>query len=55
LKELQWGLKDFGIHLDEEQAKTILSHFDRDGSGTVDFNEFLRALRVVFHASDFIG
>lgn len=46
LKELQWGLGDFGISLDEEQAKTILQHFDRDRSGSVNYDEFLRAIRV---------
>jgi len=44
-KELQWGLKDFGIYLDDEMSKAVLKHFDRDGSGTVDFNEFMRAIR----------
>lgn len=44
-KELQWGLKDFGIHIDDEQAICILKHFDRDNSGTVDFDEFMRTLR----------
>jgi len=41
-----WGLKDFDIHLDENQAKILLAKFDRDGSGTVNFDEFLVALRV---------
>lgn len=40
-----WGLKDFDVHLNEEQAKAVLKHFDRDNSGSVDFNEFLRAIR----------
>lgn len=44
-KELQDGLKDFGIFIDDEAAHCVLKHFDRDGSGTVDFNEFLRAIR----------
>jgi Ca2+-binding EF-hand superfamily protein len=26
-------------------AKIVLNHFDRDGSGTISFNEFLRAIR----------
>lgn len=43
--ELMWGLKDFDIHLSEEQADVLLTHFDRDGSGTIDFDEFLVALR----------
>jgi len=41
-KELQWGLKDFGIYLDDEAAVCVLKHFDRDNSGTVDFDEFMR-------------
>lgn len=43
--ELMWGLKDFDIHLSEEQAAVLLKHFDRDGSGTISFDEMLRALR----------
>ena len=43
--ELMWGLKDFDIHLSEEQVMVLIKHFDRDGSGTVSFDEFLVALR----------
>ena len=43
--ELMWGLKDFDIHLNEEQVDTLITHFDRDKSGTVNFDEFLVALR----------
>ena len=43
--ELQWGLKDFDIHLSDEQVGVLIKHFDRDGSGTVCFDEFLVALR----------
>lgn len=44
--ELVWGLKDFDIHLTEGQVKALIEQFDRDNSGTVNFDEFLRALRV---------
>ena len=44
--ELMWGLKDFDIHLNEDQVNALIKQFDRDGSGTVNFDEFLRALRV---------
>lgn len=44
--ELMWGLKDFDIHLNENQVKALIAEFDRDNSGTVNFDEFLRALRV---------
>ena len=43
--ELMWGLKDFDIHLSEEQVNVLIKHFDRDGTGTLDFDEFLVALR----------
>ena len=45
LNELMWGLKDFGIHLQEGEAKALLAKFDRDGSGSVNFDEFIRTLR----------
>lgn len=43
--ELMWGLKDFGIALDSDQTDVLISYFDRDRSGTVNFDEFLRGLR----------
>lgn len=45
LKELQYGLGDFGIYIDEDQANVILAHFDRDRNGAVNYDEFLRAIR----------
>jgi len=45
LNELMWGLKDFDIHLSEEQCQVLITHFDRDNSGSVNFDEFIRALR----------
>lgn len=48
-------MKDFGIALDDDQAQTILAYFDRDRSGTVNYDEFLRALRVSkLHVHKFI-
>lgn len=43
--EIKWGLKDFGIFLDDEQVSALITKFDRDNSKTVNFDEFLRALR----------
>jgi len=44
--DFRWGLIDYGITISKEEAAQVLKHFDRDGNGTVDFNEFLSALRV---------
>lgn len=46
LKEFLKGLNDYGIPIDKEEATAVFQHFDRDGSGTIDFDEFLVALRV---------
>lgn len=45
---MQSGVGDFGIYLDNEQAKIILDSLDRDKNGVVSFDEFLRAIRVNF-------
>jgi Ca2+-binding EF-hand superfamily protein len=44
--ELETGLRDFGINLNEEQVAVLVKHFDKDGSGQISFNEFLSAIRV---------
>ena len=45
MNEFYWGIKDFGISLTQDEAHKVLSSFDRDRNGTVNFDEFLRALR----------
>lgn len=45
LKEFMDGLLDYKITLTEDQAKQILKKFDRDGNGTVNFDELLVAIR----------
>ena len=49
--DFRWGLKDYGITISKEEAAQVLNHFDRDGNGQVDFNEFLRALKGDLNAS----
>lgn len=44
--ELENGLRDFGINLNTEQVAVLVKFFDKDGSGNVNFNEFLTAIRV---------
>lgn len=44
--ELDNGLRDFGINLNTEQVAVLVKYFDKDGSGNVNFNEFLVAIRV---------
>lgn len=46
LKEFLKGLNDYGLLMEKEEAAALFQHFDRDGSGTISFDEFLIALRV---------
>ena len=40
------GLRQMGVNLNEEQVAVLLKYFDKDGSGQIDLNEFMVALRV---------
>lgn len=44
--DFRWGIMDYGISISKDEAGEILSNFDRDKNGTVNFDEFLVALRV---------
>jgi Ca2+-binding EF-hand superfamily protein len=43
--DFRWGLIDYGISISKEDAGIILDRFDRNKDGSVDFDEFLVALR----------
>jgi Ca2+-binding EF-hand superfamily protein len=43
--DFKYGLKDYGVHLSDEEFKLVMTAFDRDGDGYVGFTEFLTALR----------
>lgn len=45
-KEFQKGLNDYGLLIEKDEVTALFKHFDRDGSGTIDFEEFLITLRV---------
>eukprot|EP00347_Sterkiella_histriomuscorum_P021558 403333558 len=49
--DFRWGLKDYGITISKEESQQVMQHFDRDGNGSVDFNEFLRALKGDLNAT----
>ena len=39
------ALKDYKINLSPNEMKELFDLFDRDGSGTIDYDEFLRQVR----------
>ena len=45
-KEFKKGVHDYGLVLDDGVVQQAFQTIDKDSSGTVDFDEFLKALRV---------
>jgi Ca2+-binding EF-hand superfamily protein len=45
VEDFRWGFIDYGFNLSQEEAQHLVNHFDRDGNGTVSYDEFLRALK----------
>jgi len=39
--DFRWGLIDYGISVTKEEANLLMKGYDRDGNGTVSFDEFL--------------
>ena len=46
LAEFGKGLRDYGVPLEKPDIKKMFDAFDEDGSGNIDFDEFLIKLRV---------
>ena len=43
--EFKKACKDFRIGLEDKDAERLFKIFDRDGSGSIDYDEFLRGVR----------
>ena len=46
--DFKWGLYDYGFDLSMDDVKLIIQACDRDGDGNVDYDEFLRFVRVIY-------
>lgn len=44
--EFNKGMTEFGAKLSADEAKELFSSFDKDGKGSIDFDELLIAVRV---------
>lgn len=44
--EFSNGVRESGADFTEEECKQLFSQFDTDNSGSLDIDEFLKALRV---------
>ena len=43
--EFKKAIKEFRIDLNEQETRDVFSHFDRDSSGSIDYDEFVRGVR----------
>jgi len=43
--ELREGLEMYGVHIADSEIDRLVKHFDKDGSGRITIEEFLRGLR----------
>jgi Ca2+-binding EF-hand superfamily protein len=43
--EFKYGMRDYGIKISDLEVNAIVKHFDRDRSGKISYDEFLRAIR----------
>jgi len=46
LPEFKKGCRDYGLDLEADAVQQMFRAFDKDKSESIDFDEFLRALRV---------
>ena len=47
LEELQEGVRDYGVDMTDEEVQQLFTTIDKDGSGSISFDEFLQQLRVI--------
>lgn len=45
-EELTEALQNFGLELSEDEVSEIFSSMDEDGTGSINYDEFLDKLRV---------
>ena len=46
MDEFKKGIHDYGVDMPKEEVQSMFNTIDKDGSGLIDFDEFLIALRV---------
>ena len=47
LEELTEALQNFGLEVSEDEVGEIFSSMDEDGTGSINYDEFLDKLRVI--------
>jgi len=45
-EELEYGIREFGLEMSKAEVGQLFDFMDKDGSGSINFDEFLVAIRV---------
>ena len=45
-EEFRKGVNEYGLNYNKDEISELFRLFDKDGSGQIDFDEFLEKLRV---------
>lgn len=45
MSEFKKAVRDFRIDLNDNEIQMVFQAFDRDGSGSIDYDEFVRGVR----------
>ena len=51
--DFRWGFIDFGFNLSKEEAEQLVNTFDKQGTGRINYNDFVNVLRVSFSTLSF--
>ncbi len=54
-QEFEKGLENYAVSVGKDKARQIFATMDKDGSGTINFDEFLEKLRVRIRFEDTEG
>lgn len=46
ISELKNGLEETGLQFNDEEYEALFAAFDRDSSNSINYNEFLKSIRV---------
>ena len=46
-QDLCYGLQDFGLDITKDELQEFIAHADADGSGTLNFDEFITAMGML--------
>ena len=47
-QEFYIGLKELGVNISKKESEVLMDYLDKNGDGTIDFDEFLIGIRVMY-------